>query len=88
MKAIIDNKITYKVTGERGMYTITECGKGKVKMFLTTTIEIIEIDEMPKSKVYRKMSAVSQSAHNRFMNDMREAQFQENYLECQRSTKF
>ena len=51
MKAIIDNGTTYKVTGERGVFTITGDVKGRVKMFQTSTIEIVDIEEMPKEKV-------------------------------------
>jgi hypothetical protein len=53
MKAIINNGTTYKVTGEKGAFTITEDVKGKVKMFQTSTIEIIDA-EFGKVKVYAK----------------------------------
>ena len=88
MKAIIDNGATYKVTGERGAFTITEDVKGKVKMFQTSTIEIVEIEEMPKAKVYKKGSKPSQASCKDFRTKMREAQFQELYVESQRSSKY
>ena len=53
MKAIINNSITYKVTGERGDFLITEDNKGKMKMFAKHLVEVIEIEEMPKSKVFK-----------------------------------
>lgn len=88
MKAIIDNGTTYKVTGERGDFTITEDVKGKVKLFQTSTVEIVEIEEMPKSKVYKKGSKPSQASCKAFQTKMREAQFQELYVESQRSSKY
>ena len=88
MKAIIDNGTTYKVTGERGVFTITEDVKGKVKMFQSSTVEIVEIEEMPKAKVYKKGSKPSEASCKTFQSQMREAQFQENYLESQRATKY
>ena len=53
MKAIINNGTTYKVTGEKGAFTITEDVKGKIKMFQTSTIEVVEV-EFGKVKVYKK----------------------------------
>jgi len=50
MKAVIENGKTYKVTGERGAFTICEDAKGKCKMFETSLISIVEINEMPKQK--------------------------------------
>ena len=88
MKAIIDNGTTYKVTGKRGVFTITEDVKGKVKMFQTSTIEIVEIEEMPKAKVYKKGSKPSQASCKAFQTKMREAQFQVLYVESQRSSKY
>ena len=88
MKAIIDNGATYKITGEKGAFTITEDVKGKVKMFQTSTIEVIEIEEMPKAKVYKKGSKPSQASCKAFQTKMRDAQFQELYVESQRSTKY
>ena len=88
MKAIIDNGATYKITGEKGAFTITEDVKGKVKMFQTSTIEVIEIEEMPKAKVYKKGSKPSQASCKAFQTKMREAQFQELYVESQRSTRY
>ena len=54
MKAIIENEKTYQVTGERGDFFIATDAKGKVNFFLKNEVEIVEIDEMPKEKVYRK----------------------------------
>lgn len=56
MKAVINNGITYKVTTEKGSYTYTEDVKGKVKCFLTSEIEVVEIEEMPKAKVFKKIA--------------------------------
>ena len=63
MKAIIDNGTTYKVTGEKGAFTICEDVKGKIKMFQTSTIEVMEA-EFAKVKVYKtsKSTKVSESA--------------------------
>lgn len=88
MKAIIDNGATYKITGEKGAFTITEDVKGKVKMFQTSTVEVIEIEEMPRAKVYKKGSKPSQASCKAFQTKMREAQFQELYVESQRSTRY
>ena len=88
MKAIIEKGITYKVTGERGVFTITEDVKGNVKMFQSSTVEIVEIEEMPKAKVYKKGSKPSQASCKAFQTKMREAQFQELYVESQRSSKY
>ena len=88
MKAIIDNGATYKITGEKGAFTITEDVKGKVKMFQTSTIEVIEIEEMPKAKVYKKGSKPSQASCKAFQTKMREAKFQELYVESQRPSKY
>ena len=52
MKAIIDNGTTYKVISERGVFTYTEDNRGKVKVFETANIEVVEISEMPKVKTY------------------------------------
>lgn len=56
MKAIIDKGTTYKVTGEKGAFTITEDVKGKIKMFQTSTIEVVEA-EFAKVKYANKTSA-------------------------------
>jgi len=50
MKAIIENGKTYKVVSERGTFTVCEDSKGKCKMFETSKIEVVEINEMPKEK--------------------------------------
>lgn len=55
MKAIIENGTTYKVTGEKGAFTITEDVKGKIKMFQTSTIEIVDA-EFGKLKYANKPS--------------------------------
>lgn len=54
MKAIIEKGSTYQVTGENGAFTITTDIKGKVKMFVTSQIAIVEIEAMPKAKVYKQ----------------------------------
>jgi hypothetical protein len=54
MKAIIENGKTYKVISERGSFTVCEDSKGKCKMFQTSTIEVVEINEIPKEKVYKQ----------------------------------
>lgn len=61
MKAIIEKGITYKVTGERGDFTICEDSKGKAKMFQTSIVEIVEINEMPKAKIYKKSTHTSEA---------------------------
>ena len=46
---------------------------------------------MPKSKIYKQVKSSKETIerqHKQFQSRMREAEFQENYLECQRSTKF
>lgn len=55
MKAIIEKGITYKVTGEKGVFTICEDVKGKIKMFQTSTVEIVEA-EFGKVKYANKPS--------------------------------
>ena len=57
-------------------------------MFQTSSIEIVEIETMPKAKVFKKSTPMSDAAHLAFKNKMREAEFQENYFEIQRSTKY
>lgn len=51
MKAVINNGVTYKVVSEKGAFTVTEDSKGKIKMFQTSTIEVVEIESMPKAKM-------------------------------------
>jgi len=53
MNAIVDNGKTYKVTGERGDFWITEDGFGKIKMFVKKNVEVVEISEMPKVKKFK-----------------------------------
>lgn len=62
MKTIIEKGITYKVTGEKGAFTICVNVKGKIKIFQTSIVEVVEIDEMPKAKVYRKNTSTKVSA--------------------------
>ena len=91
MKAIIDNKSTYEVTGERGDFYICKDVKGKVKMFAKKLVEVVEINEMQKAKVYKKSKSSEESRerqYKKFKSQMREAEFQENYLECQRPFKY
>ena len=57
MKAIIEKGITYKVTGERGDFKICEDVKGKIKMFQTSTIQIVEA-EFSKVKYANKPKTV------------------------------
>lgn len=86
MKAIIDSKVTYKITGERGMYHIAEDNRGKVRMFLKTDVEVIEIDEMPKAKVYKPIKvskAVAERMNAQYRKEMNEAELRGNFLDCQ-----
>lgn len=81
MKAIINNNITYKVTGERGDFFITEDNKGKLKMFAKNTVEVVEIESMPKAKVFKKITKSSQkvidSDYKNFQKRMAEAEYYE-----------
>jgi len=73
MKAIIENNKTYKVTGEKGDFTICEDSRGKCKMFQTSTVEIVEIDKMPKAKNYKKSTGkLSKAEHLAFQADIKE----------------
>ncbi|MFA5243694.1 MAG: hypothetical protein WC380_00200 [Pedobacter sp.] len=83
MKAIIENKNTYKVTGERGDFFITEDNRGKIKMFVKSTVEIVEIDALPKAKKYSagRVPSDAQYAQTRKMFAMAEAN--DLYLPCQ-----
>jgi hypothetical protein len=60
MKVIIEKGIVYKITGERGDFTITEDVKGKPKMFQTSTISIVE-SEFEKVKIYKKSTHQSEA---------------------------
>jgi hypothetical protein len=62
MKAIIQNNETFKLTGERGDFYITENSKGKCKMFLKLDVNVIEISEMPKVKKYKSHEVSGKSA--------------------------
>ena len=91
MKAIIENKSTYEVTSERGDFYICKDVKGKIKMFAKNLVDVVEIDEMPKAKVFKQVKVsqkVREREYKRFKQQMREAEFQENYLECQRPFKY
>ena len=59
MKAIISNNVTFEITGERGDYFICKDSRGKLNMFAKQNVTVIEIDEMPKAKTYRKPSKSS-----------------------------
>ena len=79
MQAIINNKITYKVTGERGDFFLTEDNKGKMKMFAKHLVEVVEIEEMPKAKVFKKIAKSSQAVidadYKNFQKRMAEAEY-------------
>ena len=62
MKALIENKVTYKITGERGDFFIAEDNKGKAKMFAKHLVEVVEIEEMPKAKTYKSIMVSSKTA--------------------------
>ena len=57
MKAIVEKGISYKITGERGDFFIVEDNKGKGKMFCKKDVEVIEIESLPKVKIYKKYIA-------------------------------
>lgn len=88
MKAIIENKNTYEITGERGDFFITKDNTGKLKMFAKHLVEVVDIEDMPKAKVFKKIVKSSQAVldanHNKFKKNMANAQFNENYFESQR----
>lgn len=54
MKAVIENGKTYEVTGTKGAFTITMDVNKKVKMFVTSNIQIVDVEELPKAKVYKQ----------------------------------
>lgn len=68
MKAIIE-KDTYKITGERGDFFITENNKGKVKMFAKASVTVIEISEMPSVKVYKQSVLKADKDYSNLFND-------------------
>jgi hypothetical protein len=72
MKAIIEKGTTYKITGEKGSFFITEDNRGKAKCFQMDKVEVIEISEMPKAKKYSKCGKLSPAAHAAFQADLRE----------------
>lgn len=55
MKAVIENKKAYEVTGERGDFWICKDGKGKVRMFAKHLVEVSEVEKIDKPK-YREAS--------------------------------
>jgi hypothetical protein len=59
MKAIQTEGQTFKVTGTKGDFTICEDSKGKVRMFATHKIEIIEIEAMPSAKKFNSKGRTS-----------------------------
>ena len=89
MNAINHNNEIFKITSERGDFYYTENNKGKVKVFAKNSVEVIEIDEMPKAKVY-KVAKISAAAANRiksnFESNLNKAL--ENELGRKGSTKF
>lgn len=58
MKAINENKNTYRIIGEHGDFFLTEDNKGKNKMFAKKDVVVIEINEMPKAKVFKSRKSV------------------------------
>ena len=80
MKTIIEKNKTYKITGEKGDFYITEDNKGKVKMFVKTQVTVTEVDKMPKLKKYKKQT-VSQKVldrdHKTFMRNLEIAKREE-----------
>lgn len=79
MKAIIVKNETYKMTGERGDFFICEDSKNKVRMFAKNAVEVIEIEEMPKVKVYpkREKNSVDPNFVNHFKDRLKYALEQE-----------
>ena len=75
MKAIINNGITYEVTNVKGDFTFAKDNKGKAKCFKTSTIEVVEIEEMPKAKVYKSFSQknVAWDGTNKFNDRLKAA---------------
>jgi hypothetical protein len=55
MKAINFNNEIFKINSEKGDFYVTENNKGKLKMFAKHEVEVIEIEEMPKAKVFKKI---------------------------------
>lgn len=68
MKAIISNGTTYKVTVVKGDFTICEDVKGKIKMFQTSTIEVVEA-EFGKVKIYK--TSKPSEANGRYIAEMK-----------------
>lgn len=68
MKAIIEKNETYKITSERGSFFVTENNKGKLRTFEKTKVQVIEIEEMPNSKIFKTTKA-THSQLNRNSND-------------------
>lgn len=63
MKTINLNGKTYEVTSERGDFFVCKDSKGKVKMFAKKEVEVIEIESMRKTKVYKQLTSTFKS-HN------------------------
>ncbi len=80
MKAIIENGKTYKVTGERGDFYLTEDSMGKLKMFAKHQVEVVETDSMPKAKKYSKRRKDSIGSHARLQNDLKIALHNEYHI--------
>lgn len=53
MKAINFKNEYYEITQQRGDFYYAKNSRGKVKVFATKDVEVIEIDQMPKTKVYK-----------------------------------
>jgi hypothetical protein len=66
MKAIIEKNETYKITGEKGAFFVTENNNGKIKMFEKQKVSVIEIEEMPKVKSFKKMIATKSQLERNF----------------------
>ena len=69
MKAINFNNEIFKINSEKGDFFVTENNKGKLKMFLKSEVEVIEIEEMPKAKVFKKI--VSKKQYSATYNEAR-----------------
>lgn len=53
MKAFTIQNTTYQVTQERGQFIYGTDNSGKVKCVQVGTVEIVEIEALPKAKVYK-----------------------------------
>ena len=80
MKAIIEKNETYRITGEKGDFFVTENNKGKVKIFLKSSVEVLDIEEMTKTKVFKKIVITKEQAeknHNRLVSQIHQSLTQE-----------